>query len=178
MGSNSDPFDDVLNLEDQYYDQGYKQGHADGVQAGKIEGRSVGLKQGFEKFLEAGRLQSKAIVWGNRIPDVAARQTTTRAEGSHAGENENETGNQSMEADQKRLPPLTGNPRLEKNVTALYALIEPGTLSTENSDEAVNDFDDRFKRAQGKLKIIERIVGEGTEKPGASAQPQSTQTEI
>ncbi|KAK7989342.1 hypothetical protein PG989_009657 [Apiospora arundinis] len=142
----SDPFDDVLNLEDQYYDQGYKLGYDDGFQAGKIEGRSVGLKKGYEKFMEAGRLQSKAIIWANRIPNM---QKTAK------------------EPDSKKtsLPPIgSSNQRLEKNITSLYALVEPGTLSTENTDEAVNDFDDRFKRAQGKLKIVERGIGEETEK--------------
>ncbi|KAK5992269.1 hypothetical protein PT974_05670 [Cladobotryum mycophilum] len=35
---------------------------------------------------------------------------------------------------------------------------EPDTLSTQNTDEAVQDFDDRVKRAQGKAKIVERII--------------------
>ncbi|KAI1845145.1 hypothetical protein JX266_008692 [Neoarthrinium moseri] len=155
----SDPFDDVLNLEDQYYDQGYQQGYDDGYQAGKIEGRSVGLKTGYEKFLEAGRMQGKAIVWANRISNLRAA----------AAENSTELKSQPQDAsatatDRRPLPALPGNPRLEKNVTSLYALVEPGTLSTENNDEAVNDFDDRVKRAQGKLKIVERSVGEDREK--------------
>ncbi|KAK8115176.1 hypothetical protein PG999_007245 [Apiospora kogelbergensis] len=140
----SDPFDDVLNLEDQYYDQGYKLGYDDGFQAGKVEGRLVGLKKGYEKFMEAGRLQSKAIVWANRVPNMQ---------------------NKTAQAAQTSLPPIgNSNQRLEKNITSLYALVEPGTLSTENTDEAVNDFDDRFKRAQGKLKIVERGIGEEGEK--------------
>ncbi|RYO96796.1 hypothetical protein DL764_007396 [Monosporascus ibericus] len=64
----SDIFDDVLNLEEQYYREGYENGYRDGAEAGSIEGRSVGLKQGYEKFLEAGRLQGRALVWANRIP--------------------------------------------------------------------------------------------------------------
>ncbi|KAK7951582.1 uncharacterized protein PG986_007310 [Apiospora aurea] len=143
----SDPFDDVLNLEDQYYDQGYKLGYDDGFQAGKTEGRSVGLKKGYEKFLEAGRLQSKAVIWANRIPHMQTAAPDL--------DNNNIT----------RLPPISNsNARLEKNITSLYALVEPGTLSTENTDGAVNDFDDRLKRAQGKLKIVERGIGEESEK--------------
>jgi hypothetical protein len=33
-------------------------------------------------------------------------------------------------------------------------------LSTENSEDAVSGFDDRLKRAIGKVKIIEKLVGE------------------
>lgn len=160
----SDPFDDILNLEDQYYDQGYKQGYDDGFQAGKIEGRSVGLKTGFEKFLEAGRLQGKAIVWANRIPNLRNTGEEGKGEGGNDGA--------------RSLPVMNGNnSRLEKNVATLHALVEPGTLSTENNDEAVNDFDDRVKRAQGKLKIIERMIGED-EKGGSHEAPKPGRNEI
>lgn len=146
-----DPFDHVLNLEERYYEQGYAQGYEDGFQAGKVEGRSVGLKKGYEKFVEAGRLQGKAVVWANRL--AAATATVPEASSSSS------------------LPPLPPAvaPRLRKNVAALYALVEPGTLSTENTDEAVNDFDDRVKRAQGKLRVVERAVGEETDRPSAAA---------
>ncbi|KAK8089216.1 hypothetical protein PG997_004177 [Apiospora hydei] len=166
----SDPFDDVLNLEDQYYDQGYKLGYDDGFQAGKIEGRSVGLKKGYEKFMEAGRLQSKAVIWANRIPNMQkAAQTKGNAAANKAALSQQSPGGaQSQDLDSSSMTHLpsisSSNARLEKNITSLYALVEPGTLSTENTDEAVNDFDDRFKRAQGKLKIVERGVGEESEK--------------
>ncbi|KIL96547.1 3-oxoacyl-(acyl-carrier-protein) reductase [Fusarium avenaceum] len=147
----SDPFEDVLNLEERFYSEGYQQGIKDGVQAGRIEGRSFGMQKGFEKFLESGRLASKAIVWANRMPP--------KDSASSAG-------------DACTLPALPRNARLEKNINTLYALVEPDTLSTENSDEAVQDFDDRVKRAQGKAKIIEKMAGSaGKETSGASSTP-------
>ncbi|KAH8671100.1 hypothetical protein BX600DRAFT_458315 [Xylariales sp. PMI_506] len=163
----SDPFDDVFNLEDQYYDQGYKQGYEEGFEAGKIEGRSVGLKTGYEKFLEAGRLQSKAIIWGNRLPNIKTGAGNSASPGDGTGA-----------AEAEKLPVLSTNPRLEKNVSMLYGLVEPGTLSTENNDESVNDFDDRVKRAQGKLKIIERAVGEDPLKEVATDASRPARNEI
>lgn len=151
-----DPFEDVLNLEENFYEEGYKKGVEDGAEAGKIEGRALGLEKGYEKFLEAGRLQGKAIVWANRL----SRGSTTTPESSREP--------RPSETTRGRLPSLPNNPRLEKNVSTLYALVEPGTLSTENTDESVNDFDDRVKRAQGKAKIIEKMVGEGNSKAAAS----------
>ncbi|OLN86429.1 putative ORAOV1 family protein [Colletotrichum chlorophyti] len=149
----SDPFDDILTLEDQFFSEGYRQGTEDGVQAGKIEGRSVGLAKGYEKFLESGRIHGRSVVWANRLslPQKTAADTSP-------GEQQQKTCS---------LPPLPPNARLEKNVTAAFALLEPDTLSKENSDDAVNDFDDRFKRAQGKVKIIERMTGEAAVKVGA-----------
>ncbi|KAM0382257.1 hypothetical protein ACHAPZ_005863 [Fusarium culmorum] len=140
----SDPFEDVLNLEERFYSEGYQLGIKDGIQAGRIEGRSFGMQKGFEKFLESGRLTSKAVVWANRIPQ---KEKTSSSETC-------------------TLPPLPKNARLEKNINTLYALVEPETLSTENSDEAVQDFDDRVKRAQGKAKIVERMTGGGKETAG------------
>ncbi|PTD03010.1 hypothetical protein HYE67_011081 [Fusarium culmorum] len=140
----SDPFEDVLNLEERFYSEGYQLGIKDGIQAGRIEGRSFGMQKGFEKFLESGRLASKAVVWANRIPQ---KEKTSSSETC-------------------TLPPLPKNARLEKNINTLYALVEPETLSTENSDEAVQDFDDRVKRAQGKAKIVERMTGGGKETAG------------
>ncbi|KAI3322528.1 DUF1715-domain-containing protein [Xylariaceae sp. AK1471] len=186
MSSSHDPFDDVLNLEEQYYKEGYDEGLKDGAEAGRIEGYSVGLKKGFEKFVEAGRLQSKAIVWANRIPKYQQRQkqqdvTTPKQQGGagkdgesrtgigEEGESERGTTTTSLGNDDVRLPPIHSNTRLEKNIETLYGLVEPGTLSTDNDDEAVNDFDSRMKGAQGKLRIIERAVGEGTSSRNVAA---------
>lgn len=159
-----DPLDGVLNLEEQFYQEGFAQGFEDGIRAGRIEGRSFGLERGFEKFQESGRLHGKAIIWANRLPNLKARSAAAVA--SHETERKLEStedlGSSSTGEPKVRqgLPPLQSNPRLEKNVSVLYALVEPESLSTENTDEAVNDFDDRIKRAQGKAKIIERTIGE------------------
>ncbi|KAF4119967.1 Essential protein Yae1, N terminal [Geosmithia morbida] len=60
------------------------------------------------------------------------------------------------------------NARLEKNISSLYALVDPKTVSIENSDTAVQDFDDRLKKAQGKERIIDRIVGGANKAAGGS----------
>ncbi|KAG5977498.1 hypothetical protein E4U54_007114 [Claviceps lovelessii] len=150
--SSPDPFDSVLHLEHNFYQQGYAQGLADGAQAGRTEGRQFGMRTGFEKFLESGRLASRAIIWANRMPSGqreaagAAADTAADAEAAAA------------DTATCLLPPLPRNARLDKNVKMLYALVEPETLSTENSDEGVQDFDDRVKRAQGKAKIVEKMA--------------------
>ncbi|KAI2625799.1 DUF1715-domain-containing protein [Hypoxylon sp. NC1633] len=164
-----DPFDEVLNLEEQYYKEGYEEGFKDGQEAGRIEGRSVGLKKGFEKFLEAGRLQGKAIIWANRLPNLRKRSAPIESSQEEAaqGLSSSSRESQSKEPEPQKLPPLNSNPRLEKNVTMLYGLVEPGTFSMENDDESVNDFDSRMKGAQSRLKMIERAIGEGGDKTSA-----------
>ncbi|KAK3942247.1 DUF1715 domain-containing protein [Diplogelasinospora grovesii] len=159
-----DPFEDLLNLEDQFYQEGYQQGYDDGVKAGRIEGRTFGLEKGFAKFLESGRLYGRSVVWANRLPSSS---TTT----AQSASTDSETGSNTVKEEKQQLPSLSRNPRLEKHITALHDLMEPDTLSVMNTDEAVEDFDDRLKRAQGKAKIIERMVGEAASAPArAGAQ--------
>ncbi|TQN64088.1 putative ORAOV1 family protein [Colletotrichum shisoi] len=161
-----DPFDDVLTLEDQFFAEGYRQGTEDGIQAGKIEGRSVGLAKGYEKFLESGRIHGRAVVWANRLS--LPQKGTSFTSSSAAAARPSDSSYQQQQPNPCSLPPLPSNARLEKNVTAAFALVEPDTLARENSDEAVNDFDDRLKRAQGKVKIIERMTGEVAAEPKAA----------
>lgn len=149
----NDAFDNLLNLEENFYSEGYEQGVADGERAGRIEGRSFGIEKGFEKFVEAGRLHGRSIVWANRLhPRPQGSSSTTAAGAAFI---------LAAAAEKQKLPVLNGGgARLEKNIVTLHALVEPDTLSTENADEAVNDFDDRVKRAQGKARVIERHIGE------------------
>ncbi|KAL2757971.1 hypothetical protein ACRALDRAFT_207201 [Sodiomyces alcalophilus JCM 7366] len=195
----SDPFDDVLNLEDRFYNEGYEQGSRDGIQAGKIEGRSVGIAQGFDKFLESGRAYGKSLVWANRIhlSSSSSRPSTSATPGSQSplpsSSNSPSTWSKSAAdgvsshpsqvtdegtgtCSLPRLP--SSNIRLQKNIVTLHALVEPDTLSTENSDEAVNDFDDRVKKAQGRVKVIERMVGEQSLEAGPTGSATEASTRI
>ncbi|KAK4448264.1 hypothetical protein QBC34DRAFT_407849 [Podospora aff. communis PSN243] len=161
--ANEDPFEDILNLEEQFYQEGYQQGEEDGARAGLVEGRGLGLEKGFQKFFESGKLYGRAIVWANRLPTTAkpSQQQEKRAKSTdEAGTSSSQTTSDEISPQPERLPDLPRNARLEKHITTLYALVESESLSTENTDEAVNDFDDRLKRAQGKAKIIEGLVGE------------------
>ena len=178
MAVADDPFEDVLNLEEQFYQAGYKQGQADGVRAGRTEGRQLGLEKGFQKFVESGRLCGRAVVWANRLPAASSNDAVPPSSAKPAAAAQSGgDGNRQCSS----LPRLPNNPRLQKNIVTLYALVETDTLSTDNTDEAVNDFDDRVKRAQGKARVIERIVGEGAAKgkppaAGSSATPSGSKS--
>jgi hypothetical protein len=156
----SNTFDEILGLEEQFYHDGLQQGLVDGVKAGQIEGRTFGLEKGFEKYIESGRLYGKSLVWANRIP---------ASQGSLAAKDRQQSAsNTTSKPDEEKrinnvLPSLPQNQRLLKHLKVLHALSESESLSTENTEEAVSDFDYRLKRAEGKAKIIERMVGEGRE---------------
>jgi hypothetical protein len=94
---------------------------------------------------------------GSSSSGEALRKGSQGGEKDEAGQGAG--GNESGK-EVRGLPPLPDNPRLGKHITTLYALAETESLSIENSDEAVDDFDDRLRRAQGRFKVIERMVGE------------------
>lgn len=156
-----DPFDSLLGLEDQFYEEGYKLGVADGTQAGHIEGRLFGLEKGFEKFLEMGKLHGRSVVWASRLPgtDNKGQDHIKSHPETHTAQAESQpVDNLSGQAS---LSPLPDSVRLEKHLRTFHALVELESLSTQNKEECVSDFDDRLKRAMGKAKIIEKIIGEG-----------------
>ena len=154
-----DPFDTLLGLEDDFYNAGYERGRADGELAGRIEGRSVGLKAGYQKYVAIGRLHGKAMIWAEQLPvQKDSQNVETGAETVVvAGGLQDITQAQRIPSVISTLP---ANPRLALHVKTLYALTEPGSLSTENKEDCVADIDVRLKRAEGKAKVIERLTGE------------------
>src|SRR5690242_14397423 len=121
--ANEDPFEDLLNLEEQFYQDGYKQGQEDGIRAGRIEGRGLGLEKGFQKFFESGRLYGRAIVWANRLPkDNEQHDKLTATTQTVPGERSTQQASKEG-SEEQNLPPLPHNARLEKHITTLYALV-------------------------------------------------------
>lgn len=149
-------FDDILGLEEEFYQLGYEQGLADGVKAGQVEGRTFGLEKGFEKYLESGKLHGKSLIWANRTLQFR-RKASSNGDDSTAPRTHPHHDKSSSTL---RLQNLSDNPRLVKHIKVLHALAESESLSTENTEDAVSDFDDRLKRAHVKARIIERMVGE------------------
>ncbi|MCJ1369489.1 hypothetical protein MMC20_000700 [Loxospora ochrophaea] len=149
--------DSLLSLEDDFYQDGYRLGAEDGRRAGHIEGRAFGLERGFEKFMEMGRLHGRSSVWMARRPHSAEERTViTRPESTHPA----------IAIDTSsvaRLPRLPLSSRVEKQVRTLVALSEPESLSVQNDENSVSDFDDRLRRAQGKMRIIEKATGEDSQ---------------
>jgi hypothetical protein len=139
----ADPLDSLLSLEDQYYTEGYTLGLSDGARSGRIEGRTFGLEKGYEKFLELGRLGGRAAVWSARLPSPS--NTVSRR----------------YVADRDvRIPPLEAKERLWKHVSRLCDLTDASTLSTENSEDAVEEFESRLKDARAKATLISKAIGE------------------
>lgn len=135
--NNTDPFDDLLDLENQYYNEGYNLGFEDGSRAGRTEGRIFGIEKGSEKFADMSRLNGRAAIWSARVSNQAEKRDLNPS-----------------------LRPISATERLKRHVDRLKDLTDPETLSTENTEDAVADFDERLKDVNAKATLISKIVGE------------------
>jgi hypothetical protein len=162
-----DPLDDLLNLEENYYQEGYRLGEADGTHAGLVEGKLFGVEKGFERAMDMGRLSGKAEVWRRRF-------TATTASSSHptpmSSSSKPEISTEQIPTwpaldawtslSVNGLPPLAANARLGKHIDNLLSTTDSASLSSANSDDAVAEFDEHLAKATAKAKVISNIIGE------------------
>ena len=179
-----DPLDNLLGLEDQYYQEGYDLGVKDGTQAGLIEGRLFGLEKGFEKYAAMGAIHGRSAVWAGRLSkhpretaggemseDLAAVNHCRQKQEQIKGDRKLSEGKGSITPAPKPRCLVPHSARLEKHIRVLYALTEPSSLSAKNTEESVSDFDDRLKRAEGKMKIIEKLLNVSSVDSGVTLEP-------
>lgn len=160
----NDPFDSLLEIEQEFYQEGYDAGLADGRHAGLVEGKVFGIEKGYEKALELGRLHGRALVWQRRSQDQipASSMTTSTADSS----------SNSQLSHHLVCSTLPKNTRLGKHIEGLISMTGTASVAFDNSDEAVTNFDERISRAQAKAKVIAAIVGESL-KPEATTATRS-----
>ena len=160
-----DVLDSVLNLEEASYQAGFDEGKADGAEAGWAEGIGFGIEKGYEKALEMGKLHGRALMLNACLADPVlisndAEDQAPIAPAVATTHDDSKREDDDTAPKMPDLPTLPANPRLKKHVETLLKLTEPQTLSTDNSDEAVDQFDDRMKKAVAKAKIIDKLIAE------------------
>lgn len=146
-----DPFEGLLDLEQEFYQEGYDAGLADGQHAGFVEGKVFGMEKGYEKALELGRLHGRALVWQARSKQAVSTEPASSSVPASTSIQllthlENST--------------LPKNTRLSKHIEGLLSVTDTKAIAIDNSDEAVTEFDDRISKAQAKAKVIAAIVNE------------------
>ncbi|KAJ5494747.1 hypothetical protein N7463_010834 [Penicillium fimorum] len=146
--------DSLLDLEEQFYNEGYELGTADGAATGYTEGSVFAVEKGFEKFVEMGRLYGKALVWAQRLDMKSSEDTVSQVDST----TDTLSLDPSICKDMSSLPPHST--RLARNLQTLLELVDPATLDMSNTEEAVNDVDERLKGAATKAKLIQRAMGE------------------
>ena len=153
--------DGLLDLEEDFYNEGYKLGWSDGAHAGFTEGTVFAVEKGFDKFFEMGRLYGKALVWAQRLAELEASKKADRG-------NEAKDGSDIPQPQETTLDPsacremasFPASSRLPKNIRTLLELADPASLDMKNTEEGVEDVDERLKGALVKAKLIQRALGE------------------
>ncbi|KAK0347265.1 hypothetical protein LTR02_002433 [Friedmanniomyces endolithicus] len=161
-----DPFATLLNLEDTYYTEGYDLGVTDGSRAGRIEGRLFGLEKGFAKFAEMGRLNGRARVWEARLPSAH----TPNGMGLREGDIGASTSSPSSQSTTGTISPLSGSDRLRKHIDRLSELTDSESLETKNTEDAVDECEERLAGARSKFTLIAKIVGEDDMRPSGGGE--------
>ncbi|EAW22968.1 Yae1 family protein [Aspergillus fischeri NRRL 181] len=155
--------DSLLDLEEEFYQEGYNLGATDGAQAGYTEGSVFAVEKGFEKFVELGRLYGKALVWAQRLADSDSSRNSSQ-ESDRTDTRKSQPYNEGDILLEpfvcKEMLPLPPSSRLAKNLEILLELVDPASLPMENTEEAVTDVDERLKGATIKAKLIQRALGE------------------
>jgi uncharacterized protein with LGFP repeats len=165
--------DSLLDLEEQFYNEGYELGTADGAATGYTEGSVFAVEKGFEKFVEMGRLYGKALVWAQRLDMKSSEGAAAQADSTTGSTTDTLSLDPSICEDMPSLPPHSS--RLARNLQTLLELVDPATLDMSNTEEAVNDVDERLKGAATKAKLIQRAMGE-REDPAAQVEPKDMST--
>lgn len=165
----SNLLDSLLDLEEQFYKEGYDLGTADGAHAGYTEGSVFAVEKGFEKFIEMGRLYGKSLVWAQRLADSKIKSSETSGQPlTTPVMTETLSLDPSISKELPRLPPTSA--RLARNLQTLMELVDPASLDMNNTEEAVNDVDERLKGAAVKAKLIQRAMGESEDILGSKRQ--------
>ncbi|OOG01197.1 hypothetical protein ASPCADRAFT_402074 [Aspergillus carbonarius ITEM 5010] len=162
----SNLLESLLDLEESFYREGYGLGVADGAHTGYTEGSVFAVEKGFEKFVELGRLYGKALVWTQRLADSQPYKNF-----DPAGLDKGPPSSSLLASDKpdgfsmdpaicQEMSRFPSSSRLAKNIDTLLELVDPASLPMVNTEEAVNDVDERMKGAAIKAKLIQRALGE------------------
>lgn len=145
-----DPFDSLLNLESTYESQGYADGLRDGKDQAHISAKLFGIEKAFEKYVNMSRLRWRAecLAAEHGVPIAPAEDSDGAADGASSV-----SGGAEKPAS-----------RLQKHVATLLAFTSAKTMDCSNTDVAIGDFDERLRRAQAKVKVIERLTGVGAKR--------------
>jgi mRNA export factor len=179
----SDLLEDLLHVEEQFYQEGYALGLADGAQAGYAEGAVFAVEKSFEKLVELGKLYGKSLVWAQRLrlASTSAQPPPPSSAGGTDLNDPTQTGEHAAPTHAEEccrpaelcasMAPLPGaaraGSRLEKHVRALLALLDPATLALENSEDAIAELESRLHSAARKAKLVQRALGERDAAPGS-----------
>ncbi|CAH2354332.1 protein Lto1p [[Candida] railenensis] len=136
-------FDQVLNLEEEYYNEGFKEGQEFSTKEQYIEGKEYGYQTGFQRFVMVGYMKGLLESW-----------------------RELENPSSSLENHLNQLESLINTIQLtngdeevaiyEKNISKARNKLRVIATLTKDSDK-VNKLDELVKNVGGSLQVSENV---------------------
>lgn len=148
---------DLLELEDGFYNEGFEAGVADSAYAGMLEGKVFGIEKGYDKALELGKLNGRALVWQRRQQNTAQSAPDKPPHTTSGGKS---VSHQTLDEALQAMNGLATNSRLVKHIETLMALSDTKNVANDNSDESVSQVEDAIAKSKAKAKIVAIAAGE------------------
>lgn len=164
-----DPFDELLELENDFYKEGFEAGVADSAYAGLIEGKLFGLEKGYDKAIELGKARGRALVWEQRLAKDLGAPTNAESGSTDTTLSSKSDAETDISTIASKLDPLPNNARLRKHVDFLVSITDPTSVPKDNSDESVSEVDERVTKIRARMKMLSNLWGEPANPGAASA---------
>jgi hypothetical protein len=165
----TDPFDEILELEDGFYKEGFEAGVTDSEYAGLIEGKVFGIEKGYEKALEIGKARGRALVWQRRLDQDFGGKTENMSSTNGQDSTQSLISGTGLSGVVSTLAPIASNARLKKHIDFLLSVTDSDSIAKDNSDDSVGEMDERITKVGTRMKMISKMVGESVNSGTATA---------
>lgn len=140
--------DEILNLEDQYYQEGFQEGQEHSTRQQYMEGKEFGYQTGFQRFLIIGYIEGLLNYWKRNIDAYGGHQNNTL--NNHItqletliSEIQTTNGDKEVEAYEKIMVKSRNKLRVIATIT--------------RESWKINNVDQLIKEMGGKLKVSENV---------------------
>ncbi|ODV85502.1 hypothetical protein CANARDRAFT_23035 [[Candida] arabinofermentans NRRL YB-2248] len=149
-------FDSVLNLEDQYYNEGFNEGQLEGSMKQFHEGKELGIQTGYQRLLIIGQLRTLVNYWIEKIDRLIESNTM----GTESSSSDLSVSVVSVSVKK----PKRDNHKVKKTLDGLKMLLDSlydnDKINLTNSDEDVQTYETILKKARAKVRSLSTVLGD------------------
>lgn len=135
--------DEILNLEQKYYQQGYEDGVAQSTKEQLFEGKEYGYQTGFQRFLIVGYIQGLVEYWKKNIDKYDNKSLASHLEQLNklVVDIPTENGDEQVEEYEKRINKARNKLRVIASLT--------------KESWKISNLDDLMKQVGGQMQVSE-----------------------
>lgn len=138
--------DQLLNLEEQYYEEGYREGQEESTRLQYIEGKEYGYQTGFQRFLVVGYIKGLIEYWESHLESYGSSKSIS----GHINQIKGVIDNIPLKNDDEAVA------LYEKSINKIRNKVRiVGTITKELYK--VSQLDDIIKEVGGNLQVSENV---------------------